>query len=278
MIQFFEKEPYSPVDYAYEVESILYKGKSPFQEILVVKNPYFGNMLILDGVVQLTERDEFFYHEMLSQVAMHAHPDPRRVVIIGGGDGGAVREVLKHRTVERVYFVEMDEAVINISKKFFPALAAGLDDPRLELKIMDGADFMKKAPPSVDIIFIDPTDIIGYARSLFSEEFFDRTEEVLTEVGMLVIPSESIHFHLDVVIEVQKALNKAFPVVDLYTVPLATYPGNWWAFSVGSKKLDPRCMRRACEVETRYYDEEIHAHAFMPGKFYRKLLERKVVW
>src|SRR4030042_5685337 len=144
MIKFFEKAPYAPVEYLYDVEEILYKGKSKFQEIMVIRNPYFGKMLILDDVVQLTERDEFFYHEMLTHVVMHAHPDPRKVIVIGGGDGGVVREVLKHRIIEKVYFVEIDEDVINVSKKFFPNVASGVDTPRVEIKIMDGAEFVKK--------------------------------------------------------------------------------------------------------------------------------------
>jgi spermidine synthase len=278
MIRFFENEPYSPVDYAYEIESILYRGKSKYQEILVVRNPYFGNMLILDGVVQLTERDEFFYHEMLVHVAMHAHPDPRKVVVIGGGDGGAVREVLKHQTVDKLYCVEMDEEVISISKRFFPTVASKFDDPRLEIKVMDGADFMKKVAAGIDIIIIDPTDIIGFARSLFTDEFFDSTKKALEKDGMLVTQSESIHFHLDVVIEVQKTLQKVFPLVALYTVPLTTYPGNWWTFSVGSAELDPRDTRRPCEIRTKYYDDEIHEHAFLPGKLYGKLMDRKLIW
>lgn len=278
MLRFIENEPYSPVDYAYDVESILFKGKSKYQEILVVKNPYFGNMLILDGVVQLTERDEFFYHEMLTHVVMHAHPDPKRVVVIGGGDGGVVREVLKHQIVEKLYFVEMDEEVIHISKRFFPKIACGFDDPRLEMKITEGADFMRKGPEAIDVIIIDPTDIIGFARSLFTDEFFDLTRKALREDGMLVTQSESMHFHLDVVIEVQKTLRKAFPWVGLYTAPLATYPGNWWAFSLGSLQLDPRLMRRAWEINTRYYDDEIHKHSFLPGKLYGRLMDRELEW
>ncbi|MEW6003407.1 MAG: spermidine synthase, partial [Nitrospirota bacterium] len=133
MIKFFEKAPYAPVEYSYDVEEILFRGKSKFQEIMVIKNPYYGKMLILDDVVQLTERDEFFYHEMLTHVAMHAHPDPRRVIVIGGGDGGIVREVLKHKAVEKLYFVEIDEEVINVSRKFFPAVSVSIDDPRAEI-------------------------------------------------------------------------------------------------------------------------------------------------
>src|SRR4030043_971687 len=148
MIKFFEKAPYAPVEYLYDVEEILYKGKSKFQDIMVIRNPYFGKMLILDDVVQLTERDEFFYHEMLTHIVMHAHPSPKKVVVIGGGDGGVVREVRKHKTVDKVYFVEIDEEVISVSKRFFPDVASGIDDLRVEIKIMDGAEFIKKRKPS----------------------------------------------------------------------------------------------------------------------------------
>jgi spermidine synthase len=279
MIKFFEKAPYSPVEYAYDVEEILYIGKSKFQEIKVIKNPYFGRMLILDDVVQLTERDEFFYHEMLTQVVMHAHPHPRKVVVIGGGDGGTVREVLKHKRVEKVYFVEIDEAVIQVSKKYFPGVSSGVEDPRVEIKIMDGAEFMKKRKrPDIDAVIIDSTDIIGFARSLFTNEFFTAVKDCMQDDGMFVTHTESLHFHKDMVIEIQEVLKKVFPVVDLYTAPIATYPGNWWAFAVASKKLSPRELRQKPTVQTKYYSDEIHQHAFLPKGFYKKLLQRKLSW
>src|SRR4030065_1370059 len=146
MIKFFEKAPYAPMAYSYDVEEILYRGKSKFQESKVIRNPYFGRMLILDDVVQITERDEFFYHEMLTHIVMHAHPCPKKVIVIGGGDGGVVREVLKQNAVEKVYFVEIDEEVINVSRRFFPGVACSIDDPRVEIKIMDGAEFVIKKP------------------------------------------------------------------------------------------------------------------------------------
>jgi spermidine synthase len=142
--KFVEIAPFVPIEYRYEIDRILYRGGSDFQKIMVFENPYFGRMLILDGIVQLTERDEFFYHEMLTHVVMHAHPNPRKVIVIGGGDGGTVREVLKHRTVEKVYFVEIDKKVIEISKKYFPTVSCGIDDPRVEIKNMDGAEFVRK--------------------------------------------------------------------------------------------------------------------------------------
>lgn len=278
MIRFFERDPYSPVEHVYEVEKVLYKGKSQFQEIMVIENAFFGKILILDGILQLTERDEFFYHEMLTHVVLHAHPDPKRVVVIGGGDGGAVREVLKHTCVEKVYFVEIDEEVIKISRRFFPSVSCGLDDPRVEIRIMDGVDFVKRIPGKVDVVIVDSTDIVGFARTLFSSDFFDSVRLALTDAGLFVTHTESLHFHKDLVIELQGKLREVFPVVDLYTVPIATYPGNWWAFAVGSQSLSPRELRRPFEIATRYYDDEIHRHAFLTKGFYKRLLNKELSW
>jgi len=279
MIKFTEKAPYAPVEYLYDVEEILYKGKSKFQDIMVFRNPYFGKMLILDEVVQMTERDEFFYHEMLTHVALHACPKPKKVIVIGGGDGGAVREVLKHKTVEKIYFVEIDEEVINISRKYFPTVSSGVDDPRVEIRIMDGADFVaKRKKEEIDAVIIDSTDIIGFARSLFTPEFFTHVKNCLTEDGLFVTHTESLHFHKDMVIEIQEALKKVFPVVDLYSAPIATYPGNWWAFAIAGKKLSPREVRHRSRIKTKYYTEEIHSQAFIPRGFYEKLMKRRLEW
>jgi spermidine synthase len=279
MIKFFEKAPYAPVEYCYDVEEILYKGKSKFQGIMVIRNPYYGKMLILDDVVQITERDEFFYHEMLTHVVMHANPHPKKIIVIGGGDGGVVREVLKHKTVEKVYFIEIDEEVINVSKRFFPNVSSGIDDPRVEIKIMDGAEFITKRKNSdIDAVIIDSTDIIGFARSLFTTDFFTSVKNCLTKEGMFVTHTESLHFHKDMVIEIQEVLKRVFPVVDLYTTPIATYPGNWWAFAVASKGLSPRETRRNPKIKTKYYSDEIHKQSFMPKGMYEKLMQRKLEW
>lgn len=278
MIKFFEKDPYAPIQYVYEVEKVLYKGKSAFQEIMVFENAHFGRILVLDGVVQITERDEFFYHEMLAHVVMHSHPNPRNIVVIGGGDGGAVREVLKHDSVEKVYFIEIDEEVINVSKKFFPAVASGIDDKRVEIKCMDGAEFVKDRNSDIDVIIVDSTDIVGFAKSLFTVEFFKTVKKSLAGEGMFVTLSESLHFHKDIVIEVQESMKLIFPIVDLYTAPIATYPGNWWTFSAASKKHNLREMKRDFKIDTMYYNDEIHQQAFLPPKTYMRLLQKKLRW
>ncbi len=278
MIKFFEKDPYAPVQYVYDVEKVLYKSRSNFQDIMVIENPFFGKMLILDGVVQITEKDEFFYHEMLVHVLMHSHPDPQNIIVIGGGDGGAVREVLKHDSVKKIYFVEIDEEVINTSKKFFPQVSCGIDDERVEIRCMDGAEFVRSRDGDIDVIIVDSTDIIGFAKSLFTVEFFKSVKNSLNKNGMFVTLSESLHFHMDIVIDVQEALRLIFPVVDLYTAPLATYAGNWWTFSAASKDLNLREMRREYKIKTRYFNNEIYQQAFLPLKIYENLLKRSLLW
>ena len=278
MIKFFEKDPYAPIQYLYEVSRILHSGKSRYQSIEVFENPFFGKMLILDGVVQITERDEFFYHEMLVHPVLKALPNPRRVIVIGGGDGGTVREVLRHKSVEKVYFIEIDEEVINVSKKFFPSVACGVNDKRVEIKCMDGAEFVKGRKGDIDAVIVDSTDIVGFAKSLFTGKFFRSIKDCLTADGMFVTLSESLHFHKELVVEVQKTMQAVFPVVDLYTAPIATYAGNWWTFSVGSKKLDPREIRRKDKLRTKYYSEDIHRSAFLPKDMYAKLLAGKLGW
>ena len=278
MVKFIEKDPYAPIQYSYEVSGILYHKKSKFQDIMVFENPFFGKVLVLDGVVQITERYEFFYHEMLVHVVLNSHPNPRKVVVIGGGDGGTVREVLKHRSVEKVFFIEIDKEVIDVSKKFFPSVASGVRDRRVEIKCMDGAEFVRGRRSDIDAVIVDSTDIVGFAKSLFTRNFFRTINNCLTQDGMFVTLSESLHFHKDMVVAVQKTMKSAFPVVDLYTAPIATYAGNWWSFSVGSKKFDPREIRRKDKIRTKYYGPEIHRSAFLPKDMYAKMLTGKLGW
>jgi spermidine synthase len=278
MIKFVERELFAPIEYTHKIENILYNKKSKFQDIKVLENSYFGKMLVLDDIIQLTERDEFFYHEMIAHVPMHAHPNPKKVVVIGGGDGGTIREVLKHKSVEKVYFIEIDEEVINVSKKFFPTLSYEIDNPRVEIRCMDGAEFLKKHEERVDIIIVDSTDIIGFAASLFTKEFFNTAKKCLSEEGFFVTLSETIHFHKDILLDIQDKLKEVFPIVDLYTVTIATYAGNWWTFSIASKKLSPREIRQKFEINTKYYNEEVHQNSFLPKSLYEKLIQRKLEW
>jgi len=272
MISFREQDPYSPIHYSYEVENVLFKHKSAFQEIMVITNPHFGRMLILDGVVQVTDRDEYMYHEMLTHPAMHAHPDPRTVVVVGGGDGGIVREVLKHKSVEKVYLVEIDAEVVEVCRRFFPYVAGGLDDPRVEIRPMDGAKFLADADFPADVVIVDSTDIVGHARSLFAQEFFKNVLRCLRDRnGIYVSHTESIHFHLPMARQVNEALKNVFPVLKVYSAPIATYAGNWWCFVIATRGIDPEKVSHWEEKDTVVYCPDMHAKAFLPERLTKKL-------
>ncbi len=276
-VSFMENEPFSPIKYVYEVEEILYKGKSKFQELMVFISPDFGRVFVLDNIVQLTERDEFFYHEMLTHIAMHTHPNPEKVVVIGGGDGGTMREVLRHKCVKKAYLVEIDKKVVEISKKYLPFVSSGLDDFRVEIHYVDGAEFIKKQQ-DVDVVIVDSTDAIGMARSLYSEEFFKNIFHCLSYNGLYVTHSESLGFHREMAIEVQNSLKKIFPIVDLYSFPIPTYPGNWWSFAIGSKKYEPRKPNRETVDGTKIYDTQVHSWCFLPMSLYNRIMNGMAKW
>jgi spermidine synthase len=273
MIEIAEKDPFAPVRYHYEVTDVLYRGRSEYQEFAVVANPFFGRMLLLDGVVQFTDRDEFYYHEMLAHPALHALDEPRRAVVVGGGDGGVVREVLKHPSIEQVFLVDIDPEVTRVTREFFPAVASGLSDPRVTLAPMDGAAFVRDFEGQADVLLVDSTDIVGFAKTLFTAGFFGACRRILGERGLFVTLSESLHFHFPIVRAVQNTLREAFPRSDLYTAPIATYPGNWWCFAVGASETDIRTPRRPAVTPTRYYCEDIHRSAFLPRFLYDRLME-----
>jgi len=271
-IHFFERDPYAPVRHCYAVDKVLFHKKSQYQEILVFENPFFGRVLVLDGVVQLTERDEFIYHEMLAHVPLMAHPNPRKVLIIGGGDGGTLREVLKHPEVEEAVLVDIDKEVIETSKKFFPTLSVGFKDPRAIVVNEDGVKYLQDYENEFDVIIVDSTDPVGFAYGLTTEEFFKTVFKALKEDGIYAGQSESIHYHLDIVRRFQNNLKSVFPIVDLYTAVIPTYAGYWWTFSIASKKHSVKEPKREKNFETKYYSEAVHKNAFLTEELYEKLI------
>ena len=275
---FREQDPFAPLQYSYPGARELHREESAYQRIQVLEHPFFGRMLALDGVVQLTERDEFFYHEMLVHVPMSVHPSPRRALIVGGGDGGSLREALKHPSVESVTLVEIDAQVIEVAKRFLPTTASGFSDPRAEVVAMDGAALLRERRDAYDVIIVDAPDPVGHARTLFSSDTFRAASEALTPEGVFAAQTESLHFHLDFVRETQLALGGVFPVVDLYTQALATYAGNWWTFSIATKGRDPRKPRRTAGVRTRYYSGEVHRRAFLPRRLRQRMLRGTLRW
>ena len=275
---FEEKDPFAPIHHRYKNIKQLYSVTSAHQTIQVLYHEYFGRMLVLDDVLQITERDEFFYHELLVQVPLAVHPNPQRVLILGGGDGGSLTQVLLHDTVTSVDLVELDLQVIDTSKKFFPHLSESFYDPRVRVTIQDGGAFLKKSRGKFDVIIVDAPDPVGPGQELFTLNLFHNAYASLTANGVFVSQTESLHFHRDFVRNIQRDLASIFPVVDLYTQALATYAGNWWTFSIATKGIDPRRPYKKKRFHARYYSGEVHRQVFLPRRISRQLLSGKLNW
>ena len=266
MAELRESDPFSPIEYIYKNLTLLHEEQSEYQTVQIYEHPFFGRMLVLDGVVQLTQRDEHFYHEMIVHVPMHAHPDPKLVLVIGGGDGGSIREVLRHPSVESVVLVDIDSRVADVVAEWIPSVGGTHVDSKVESHAQGGAAFLASDERRFDVIVIDSTDPVGPATELFEVEFYAKAFQRLSDDGIIVTQSESLHFHADFVGTVQQRMAEHFPVVDCYTQAIATYAGNWWTFSIASKGLDVRADARAPIDGLRYYDADVHRGAFLPRR------------
>jgi spermidine synthase len=245
-------------------------GKTPFQRIEVYETDSFGRVLLLDGLVQTTERDEFFYHEMLVHPAMMAHPNPREILIIGGGDGGALREVFRY-PVRKTTLVEIDAAVIAAAKNYFPSLAASFRDQRAEILIADGNRFIKESGRRYDLIFVDSSDPVGPSAVLHREAFYGRLKECLKAGGVIAAQAGSPLFHLHHLKKKYLFLKKLFRYAHYYFGPAPTYPGGSWCYSFLSDSVDPlKKIRRKAPAGLKYYNREIHTAAFALPAFLRQ--------
>ncbi len=265
------------------VEEVLFNQQSEYQHVQVLQTDAFGRLLTLDGLVMLTEWDEFVYHEMISHPALCLMHEPKRVLVVGGGDGGTVREVLRHPSVEQVDLVEIDKMVIDVSREFFPQIASGLDDPRVNVLVQDGIEFVKQAAPGTyDLVTVDSTDPVGFAEGLFGEAFYRDCARILTDQGILAAQTESPFDRLfrDSIQAAHRLLGDIFPEVHMYLAYIPTYPMGMWSFTVGSKRLHPvrdydasRAAERLASLqgELRYYNPDVHVAAFSLPTFVRKL-------
>ncbi len=259
------------------VKKILHHEVSAYQDITIVDTHQFGHVLLLDDVIQTTERDEFAYHEMLAHVPLAIHPHPRSVLVIGGGDGGTVREALKHSTVERVTLVEIDQRVVELSQEFLPAISSGLSDSRVEVLFQDGIEYVGNHPGEYDVIMVDSTDPVGMATGLFSESFYRGVRDCLTADGLFSQQTSSPFFNRPFLRRVQRTLSQIFPVSTFYLAAVPTYPGGLWSYSLGSRTFGPTDFdaQRARAVGGKYYTPEIHSAAFNLPPFAAELLPER---
>lgn len=267
------------------IKSILHHEYSKFQEIAVYDTDEFGKMLVLDQAVMFTDKNEFVYHEMLGLVPLFAHKNPKRILIIGGGDGGVIRECLKNPFVEHIDLVEIDRRVIDLSEEFFPEIACKLNDPKVRILAEDGIKFLKNVPASekYDIVLVDSTDPVGPAEGLFKKEFYESAANALQDDGIFVAQTESPFFKQDLIKDINNIYRQIFPISYLYCAMIPVYPSGLWSFSVGSKLYDPRVVNDIYStsgfnfspnvLNLKYYSPKVHSAAFILPQFIKEILK-----
>lgn len=260
----------------------LHEEQSEFQKIEVYATETFGNLMVIDGCTMVTTRDNFLYHEMMSHPVLFTHPDPRRVLIIGGGDCGTLREVLKHESIETAHLVDIDERVTRVSEMFFPELCESNSDDRAGLYFEDGINWIKQAEPgSYDVIIVDSTDPVGPGEILFTEEFFRHCHRALSEQGMVVQQSESPLLHGDSIIKSmhQRLMAAGFGEPQTLNFPQPIYPSGWWSCTLACKSgdipdIDTARVAKSSFI-THYYNIEIHRAAMAMPEFLKRILANR---
>ena len=260
---------------------LIYETESKYQHIEVFKTKYFGKLLRLDGVIQMTEFDESNYHEMIAHVPLSSHNCPEDVLVIGGGDGGAVREILKHKNLKKVHLVEIDKEVINISKKFFPDVSYSLDDERVSIINVDGAEHAKFCNDLYDIIIIDSTDPFSVGESLFKESFYLNLKNLLKYNGIVVSQCESMFYDMELIKNMHEFKKKYFDYVKYYYTMVPTYPSGNIGFQFCSNidyshnKVSNNMMRNSHKLDNlddlKYYNTSIHFSSFVTPNFISNL-------
>jgi len=259
-----------------QVDNVLEKVKSPFQEIAVVNSPAFGKILVNDSIVMLTEADEAGYHEMIAHVPLCVHPKAEEVLVIGGGDGGTVREILKHSDVKRVDVCEIDEQVVEVCRRHFPDMANSFDNDKVHLYYQDGAQFLTVRRNQYDVVIVDSTDPVGPGITLFTEQFYQSIFHSLKEDGIAVSQMESIFWHGKFIQNTFLFLNRIFPIARYYFTMVPTYPSGMIGFSLCSKKYHPvedfKPEKTEKLTNLKYYHAELHKAAFILPAFAQKLI------
>lgn len=262
--------------FSLKINQKIHEEHSAFQHLAIYDTQTFGKLMVIDDCTMVSTRDNFFYHEMMSHPALFSHPNPKRVWIIGGGDCGTLREVLKHTNVEKVVQIDIDERVTRLAEIYFPELCESNNDPRAELKFIDGIEWVKEAAPnSVDVIIVDSTDPVGPAEGLFGREFYRHCVACLSENGLLVQQSESALLHLNLIGDMRDAmLESGFIDVQTLFFPQCIYPSGWWSATMASKSTlvfrENDCAYKS--FDTQYYNVDIHHAAMAQPEFFKKAL------
>lgn len=264
---------------AWKIKKILHSEQSKYQKIDVIETESVGRMLMLDGKTMVSEKDEFVYHEVMAHLPYMVSRKCEKVLIIGGGDGGVVREFAKHENIKQIDLVEIDERVIEVSKKYFPECTSALDDPRVNVLPQDGFAFIKARKSEYDIIVVDSTDPEDFASGLFTSEFYQDVYNALTEDGIMMNQTENPFFDEYGIKKIYQNMRKAFPFVQSFNAPMLIYPGVYWTFGFSSKKhkgtdLNPQKLQKMAGMERslKWYNTEWHRGAFAVGNFHKRMI------
>lgn len=258
-----------------KVKKTYHTEKTKYQDIALIETEQFGKMLVLDGTVQTTIEDEFVYHEMISHIPLSTHKNPKKALVIGGGDGGAIREIIKHPSIEKAVLCEIDGRVIEIAKEHLPEISCALTDKKVEVIVGDGIEYVNEHKNEFDIIMVDSTDPVGPAVGLFTIKFYKAIYEALKEDGIFVAQTESPFFHKELIKNVYTDVKSLFPITKLYTCAIPTYPSGYWSFTMGSKKYNPLeiDLDSIPKLNTKYYCPEIHKAVFALPKFVSNIIK-----
>ena len=264
---------------SFKIKETLFVGRSQYQDIAVLDTFEFGRLLVLDGLVMVTERDEFIYHELITHPALFTHKCPQNILVIGGGDGGSIREIVKHDCIKEAILCEIDPQVVEISKKYLPTISSALEHPKVKVIYKDGIKFVSGFSDYFDVIIVDSTDPIGPAKGLFESSFYKDCFNALKDDGILICQSESPIYHLELIKGINTKLKRLdFSIVKFYYGIIPTYPSGMWSWAFASKKFDPikNINKERIEnktFETKYYNLDIHKGIFNLPLFFKEAIK-----
>lgn len=268
------------VKFSIQVDKQLYSAQSDYQRIDVFESPEFGRFLTLDGYMMLTEKDEFIYHEMITHVPMAVHKNAKKVLVIGAGDGGVLRELTRYKTLEQIDLVEIDGQVVDVCKEYLKKTACGFDDERVNVHILDGLKFIRKKEAEYDIIIVDSTDPFGPGENLFTKEFYGNCYKALKEDGLMVNQHESPFYEEDAIAmqRAHKRIVESFAISKVYQAHIPTYPSGHWLFGFASKKYHPvkdldAEYWNSLGIKTKYYNTNLHKGSFYLPNYVEDLLK-----
>ncbi|WFR55083.1 polyamine aminopropyltransferase [Anaerocolumna sp. AGMB13025] len=266
--------------FSIKIDKQLVSLQSDFQRIDIFESKEFGRILTLDGYLMVTEKDEFIYHDMITHVPMATNPGIKKVLVIGAGDGGTVRELLRYKTIEDIDMVEIDEEVVKVCKEYLPVTACGLTDERVHLYFEDGLKYVRRYENKYDLIIVDSTDPFGPGEGLFTKEFYGNCYRALREDGILVNQHESMYYssYAASMKRAHQRIKDSFPIAKIYQAHIPTYPSGHWLFGFASKKFDPvkdldEDRWNQLGLKTRYYNTDLHVGSFAIPNYVKEQLE-----